>query len=83
MFCWGLKNNVKDELMRDGTSINDLATLMEQAIDLDDKLYKWAMEKRHAGNYQRRAGLYSGYHHVQVRRPVNTPSYDSIEINAT
>jgi len=47
MFRRGLKDNLKDEIMRDGRSINDMFDLIEVAIDLDDKLYKRAMKKRY------------------------------------
>jgi len=47
MFRRGLKDNLKDEIMRDGRSINDMSDLIEVAIDLDDKLYERAMEKRY------------------------------------
>ncbi len=47
MFRRDLKNNLKDELMRDGKSINDMFDLVMIAIDLDDKLYKRAMKKRY------------------------------------
>ena len=45
MFCRGLKDNVKDELMRDGRRIDSLERLIEAVIDIDDKLYERAMEK--------------------------------------
>jgi hypothetical protein len=47
MFRRGLKNNLKDELMRDGKSINDMFDLIMIVIDLDDKLYERAMKKRY------------------------------------
>ncbi len=47
MFRRNLKDNLKDEIMRDGKFINDMFDLIEVAIDLDDKLYKRAMEKRY------------------------------------
>jgi len=47
MFRRDLKNNLKDELMRDGKSINDMFDLIMIAIDLDDKLYKKAMKKKY------------------------------------
>ena len=45
-----LKNNVKNEFMRSGTLIENFEELIEQAIEIDDKLYERAMEKRHDGN---------------------------------
>jgi len=47
MFRRGLKDNLKDEIMRDGKSINDMFDLIEVAIDFDDKLYERAMKKRY------------------------------------
>jgi len=47
MFRRDFKNNLKDELMRDGRSISDMFDLIMIAIDLDDKLYERAMKKRY------------------------------------
>jgi hypothetical protein len=57
MFRRGLKDNVKDELMRDGRANKDLDELIRTAIDLDDKLYERRMEKRH----DTRVGGSAGY----------------------
>jgi len=47
MFKRGLKENVKDELMRSDARFDTIQTLVEIAIDVDDKLYKRAMKKRY------------------------------------
>jgi len=47
MFRQDLKNNLKNEIMRDDKSINDMFDLIEVVIDLDDKLYEKAMKKRY------------------------------------
>jgi UDP-glucose 6-dehydrogenase len=47
MFRRDLKNNLKDEFMRDNKSISDMFNLIMIVIDLDDKLYKRAMKKRY------------------------------------
>jgi hypothetical protein len=47
MFRRGLKNNLKDEIMRDGKFISDMFDLIEVVIDFDDKLYERAMKKRY------------------------------------
>jgi hypothetical protein len=47
MFRRGLKDNLKDEIMRNGKSISDMFDLIEVAIDFDDKLYERAMKKRY------------------------------------
>ncbi len=47
MFRQGLKDNLKDEIMRDGRSMSDMKELIEVAVDLDDRLYERAIEKRY------------------------------------
>ncbi len=47
MFRRDFKNNLKNEIMRDGKFINDMFDLIEVVIDFDDKLYKRAMKKRY------------------------------------
>jgi len=47
MFRRSLKNNLKNEIMRDDKSINDMFDLIEVVIDFDDKLYERAMKKRY------------------------------------
>ena len=49
MYRRGLKENVKDELMRFGGVIDTLDQLIENAIEIDDKLFERTMEKRHDG----------------------------------
>jgi len=53
MFRRGLKDNLKNEIMRDGKSISDMFDLIEVAIDLDDKLYERAMKKRYDQSQER------------------------------
>jgi len=57
MFRRDLKDNLKDEIMRDGKFINDMFDFIEVAIDLDDKLYKRAMKKRYDQSHER-AGIF-------------------------
>jgi hypothetical protein len=70
MFRRGLKDNLKDEIMRDGRSISDMFDLIEVIIDLDDKLYKRAMKKRYDQSRER-AGIFFGptieYHSKESR----------------
>ena len=54
MFRKGLKDPIKDELIRNGVICNDLEQLIDRAIDLDDKLYKRSIEKRYGNNFERR-----------------------------
>ncbi len=53
MFRRGLKNNLKNEIMRDDRSISDMFDLIEVVIDLDDKLYERAMKKRYDQSRER------------------------------
>ncbi len=57
MFRRGLKDNLKDELMRDSRSISDMFDLIMIAINLDDKLYERAMKKRY-DQLKERAGTF-------------------------
>ncbi len=47
MFRRNLKNNLKNEIMRDDKFISDIFDLIEVVIDFDDKLYKKAMKKKY------------------------------------
>ena len=60
MFRRGLKENVKDELMRNGGIIETLDVLIRTAIDIDDKLYERAMEKKHSFNPRGTFGFNGG-----------------------
>jgi len=57
IFRRDLKDNLKDEIMRDGKSISDMFDLIEVVIDFDDKLYKRAMKKRY-DQPKERAGIF-------------------------
>jgi hypothetical protein len=56
MFRRDLKNNLKNEIMRDNRSISDMFDLIEVIINLDDKLYEKAMKKRYDQSRER-AGI--------------------------
>ena len=47
MFRRELKNNVKDEIMRDERDYENLAEFIEIVINLNDKLYERVMKKRY------------------------------------
>jgi len=57
MFRRDLKNNLKNELMRDKRSISDMFDLIMIAIDLDDKLYERAMKKKY-DQFKERVGIF-------------------------
>ncbi len=47
MFRQDLKNNLKNEIMRDNKFISDMFNLIEVIINFDDKLYKKVIKKRY------------------------------------
>ena len=47
MYRRGLKENVKDELMRSRGEFQTLEQLINKAIEINDKLYERAIEKRY------------------------------------
>ncbi len=47
MFRQSLKNNLKNEIMRNDKFINDIFDLIEVVIDLDNKLYERVIKKRY------------------------------------
>ncbi len=47
MFRQNLKNNLKDEIMRDKKTFNDMFDFIEVIINFDDKLYEKAIKKRY------------------------------------
>ena len=50
MFRRNLKNNVKNEFMRNGTFIENFQKLIEQIFEIDDKFYERTMVKLYDGN---------------------------------
>jgi len=47
MFRRSLKNNLKNEIMRDNKFINDIFDLIKVVIDFDNKLYERVIKKRY------------------------------------
>jgi len=47
MFRQNLKNNLKNEIMRDNKFISDIFNFIEVIINFDDKLYKRIMKKQY------------------------------------
>ncbi len=45
MFRRNFKNNLKNEIIRNKKTLNDIFNLIEVIIDFDDKLYKEAIKK--------------------------------------
>lgn len=68
MFRRGLKDAVKDELMRDGRRVETMGELVKVVIDIDDKLYERALEKR----YDSKSTGKAGYLPSKDNRPRNS-----------
>jgi len=47
MFRRNFKNNLKNEIMRDKKTFNDIFNFIEVVIDFNDKLYKKIIKKRY------------------------------------
>ncbi len=47
MFRRNLKNNLKDEIMRDEKILSDMFDLIEVVINFNDKLYERVMKKKY------------------------------------
>ena len=79
MYYRGLKDIVKDELMRHGARQTTLDELCRAAIDVDDRLYKRYMEKKHTNQIRGRTGFASpGWTGGPQRRDP-----DAMELDAT
>ena len=80
MYYRGLKDQIKDELVRAKVEhALGLSNLIKQAIDIDDRLYERSIEKRHLGQSRGRTGYTSNsWTSRQQRRDP-----DAIELDAT
>lgn len=56
MYYRGLKENVKNKIMRIRANIANLPNFIKAAIEINDKLYKRQIKKRHSRNYCGRSG---------------------------
>ena len=57
MFQRDLKNNLKDEIMRDEKTLNDIFNLIKIVIDFNDKLYKKIIKKKY-DQFRERAKIF-------------------------
>ena len=76
MFRRSLKENVKDELICSSSIIDTLDILIRSAIDIDDKLYERAIEKKHNFNPRGTFGFNGGLKN-------NYSAGDPIDLSAT
>ncbi len=47
MFQQNFKNNLKNEIMRDEKTLNDIFNFIEVIIDFNDKLYERVIKKKY------------------------------------
>ena len=82
MFRRGLKDNVKDELTFDGAEVTTLDELISRAINIDDKLFKRMMEKRHDGGSSHPGWHVGSYKRTTNNRPTTDPyGYAPMELD--
>ena len=60
MFRKGLKNNIKNELLRYKGIINNIKSLIRVFIEINNKLYKQAIKKKF-NDLRKKAGTYTRY----------------------
>jgi len=82
MYRRGLKETVKDELMRYGGDVDTLNALIEASIELDDKLYERSLEKRRFGGNSFRAGTWPGGKTRGGRRTTAAAYGDPMELDS-
>ena len=73
MFRQGLKNEVKVELMRSGASLDNLEDLMNEAIDIDTRLYELSLELK--PNYRYQQSNHGRSRHNNNNRQYRTDNY--------
>jgi hypothetical protein len=71
IFRRSLKENVKDELIRNSRIIDLLDILIRIAIDIDNKLYKRVIEKKHNFNPYRTFGFSSSIKNNRSKDPMD------------
>ena len=59
IFRQRFKNNVKNKIMKNKRVIIDFREMIEQAINLNDRLYKQIMKKRYHEIFFEKTNLYS------------------------
>jgi len=78
MFRRDFKNNLKDEIMRDGRFISDMFDLIKVVIDLDDKLYEKAMKKRYDQLHERAEIFFESTIKYYLRESCSKQKYSNL-----
>lgn len=67
IFRQDLKNNVKNEMMRDGRIIQNLKTMIKMTIDLNNKLYERIIKKQYSKRHFEQKEYYIQQRERQIR----------------
>ena len=78
MYYTRLKDDVKDKLIRLGGSYDTLELIIQDTIEIDDKLYKRKIEKRYNRQYYGRSSYNSTSQTRGSRRDPNAIELDII-----
>jgi len=78
MFRRDLKNNLKNEIMRDDKFISDMFDLIEVVIDLDDKLYERAMKKQYDQLHERAKTFFESTIKYYLRESRSKQKYSNL-----
>ena len=74
---------MKDEITFDGQAVNTLDKLIVQAININDKLFKRAIEKHHDRGYSHPAWHVSNHYKPPNKAPPHDPyGYAPMELDA-
>ena len=78
----GLKENIKDELIRYTGRIESLDELIQASIELDNKLYKQAIEKRKKGYIPREQSGKGSFGNAIQDKPIDidNPVYNILRV---
>ena len=78
MYYTRLKDDVKDELMRLGASYDTLELIIQDAIEINNRLYERKIEKRYNRQYRGRSSYNSTSQTRGSRRDPNAIELDII-----
>ena len=89
MYRRGFKDNVKDKLIRDSRKVDNIGILVKVTIDLDDRLYERALERRYDSKTSRKVGYAPRYNNRRNYSTYDKPKGNNyytvqlIELDAT
>lgn len=75
VYQYGLKDNIKDKLMRTAKNLNTLDKLTKEAISIDNKIFKRFMEKHHDGEVGYKESQRGHYGAANIKNTNCRPCY--------